>query len=911
MFKLTKKRFNISRDPYKGLYLQFNFKIIDDTLNRVRYEIYDENHNPIYISGTDYLSSPLEINNLEYLSLINFKEAEKTTIYINIFNEDGDSEVFEERVNINNFFLGDIETKITNNELYSYFKWEADSYSIQDLYGRIELLFEDNTTKESSYKKILKGTNQNKISVISIQSYIDSIKESNDPTLRNIKYRLNIVDSGMNHLFYVPETGYLTYFASYENERPNLRLDNIELKRVGNVFQLKTDLIFHDSNLDDVKYCVEDNQGNILFQEDYFSYTPRIQQMYYTYDIKYFNSLFLDLNSSVTDNLTFTETRKTSIPLFTVDNLRINRDRLYWDVTNFSNSILKTNVQILDINNVIVYEGDVQLNRIELSRATVTDDTPIKLLEESDVYKYYKFRIKIRCDEENFTDYVEFDTGTLVSTQHHLTPVIDIKYGELLRDLDNNKKIHLIFSVNGKNGDLFKYSIYDDSGNTLLNTKDYISIPQDIDIFLPYDFVNKLSTDITIDVATEYNKKGTASITLDSYYIRNLKLRDDPIILNHIFQFECDNYCIYDLLVTAEVYQFEYEERIDENNHKYLYFDDNLLLPENGLLYNEYEFNLTNTIDTILQQIRMVPKPPVKKVKSYDENGFEKDYIYFLYGIRLRVDCPDLNVTAHKYIYPNNSSILLKSIPKYNELPSIEINYVNKEFINNYSKMKVDINVTFSDGDFDRMMYSISDKYGDLLNSEGYVDYGLNNSINLNVSKTYDLLNIDTSFLQLYFKNVDEDGSRAEEFYKIPLHTVNNISYLNGEFVWNYRMYSKASINMVLEILDDKGYLYAVSKPIKCNYSNNLNTIRETIDLKNFEEGIYRYRVRTYSVNEAWNMYYPNMNGNYMELEQPTKLEININSAEIDTGKISINRSITSTTSDGRNITYIIYDDVD
>lgn len=205
----------------------------------------------------------------------------------------------------------------------------------------------------------------------------------------------------------------------------------------------------------------------------------------------------------------------------------------------------------------------------------------------------------------------------------------------------------------------------------------------------------------------------------------------------------------------------------------------------------------------------------------------------------------------------------------------------------------------------------ISDKYGDIYNSNGYVNYGLDNSVNINIDKIYDLDNIETSFIKLYFKNVDEDGSKVDEYYNIPLHSITNISYLNGEFNWCYRLYNKAPVNMVLEILDEQGYLYSVSKPIKCSFSNQLIPVKEYINLDNFDEGNYRYRIRTFSPTEAWNHYSPNLNGNYLDISEQIKLDISVDKASINNGKLIVKKTINTSSTDGRKFTYYIYDDIE
>ena len=116
---------------------------------------------------------------------------------------------------------------------------------------------------------------------------------------------------------------------------------------------------------------------------------------------------------------------------------------------------------------------------------------------------------------------------------------------------------------------------------------------------------------------------------------------------------------------------------------------------------------------------------------------------------------------------------------------------------------------------------------------------------------------------------------------------------------------------MILEILDEQGYLYSVSKPIKCSFSNQLIPVKEYINLDNFDEGTYRYRIRTFSPTEAWNYYSPNLNGNYLNVSEQIKLNINVDTASIDNGKLTIKKTINTSAVDGREFTYYIYDDIE
>lgn len=907
----------LDRDLTKGLYLDFKLTI-EASENDTKIDITDEDGNVIYktkdyVKTGDILYDSSSVNK-------NYFKSKETKFSIYKTNKSGSrSLVLTKTEPCYKIVMNGIETKPEFDEndnlilFKSYISWNYDNYCMKDIQTKFLFNAITDTDKDISYNDVNIPNTNNKLiesepviligKELSIQQVTIVNLDPNKIFTSSIDYNgskssillyrmeFSLYSTSDSNIRYFPEEGAFRYRLSNQNEAPVIKIDNIDVQPKGTSFQLKLDSLLRDSNLDDIKYVIYDNQGNTIFQQDYYNYTPRIDRITFNYDTFNFNSLFLNLNAEISDNLTYTSKRSFSYPLFSVTNLRIQRDRALWDIRNYSNNILKTNIEILNMKNEVVYSGDVIANRLEKEYITVTDDKVITLLQGKDAenfYKYYKFRVKIRCDGENYTGYVEFENGTLVSTQHHNAPKIKIwrnQYPDdyvieslagqpldhLTRDMENNKRIKLIFDLDVANGssigDYCQYTVSDDSGNIIYTSKDNVVLPQRVELYMPYDFTKRLYNTITVKAVNEYGNGSEASIELASYYIRNARIvgwtpkpgePDSPNSYKSYTQkieLICDNYYEGDIELIGEVHDLY--NAIDHSKPIWD-IDGTTIIPptkldvEKAPIIKEQSLIIPNTIETTTQYIRFVPKV------YYDNFGHPYKWDALKCRIRVEGKSPSDTIRYSQKYFPVDGYLP----PILNTNPSISINYTKNDIDPVTNIMTSVANVTFGDADGDWINYSVVDRYG-IIDEKDFFEVGLTNAYTTSFTKKYDLSQLNTSMIQWNISCFDEEGLYDNAVNKIPLHYLSNLLYDKKNNIVQYKtkLYTKKPIFAILEILDDEGYLYAKGREIEVNYYDDTKTIEEKIDIRKFVPGNYRYRIKVYSRNENWNLYYPNMSG--------------------------------------------------
>lgn len=909
----------LDRDPNRGLYLDFKLEL-EDSDNDKKISLLNEDGVLIY-EGTEYLSA----GDTVYESVLvnkDFFNDHTTSFTIRTTNKDNYDRDLSNKITVNTYKINidDVEVRpVRNNNgdivlFKTYVRWKYDNYSTKSMMARILFYPIKDNGKDVSYDVLPSDYNDNsyiKSADIKINDRVMSMNPvtcidmtpemlfSDTSALNStsiVLYRISLKDGKFNKFY--PEQGAFRYKASNVNEEPIIKLENIEVKPTDNTFQLTFDSLLRDSNLDDIRYVITDNHGNTVYQQDYYSYTPRIDKIKFNYDIYNFNSLFLDLNAKISDNLNFSYSKTFKYQLFDVKNLRIRRDRLVWDVRNYSNNILKTTVEILDMYNNIVYTGDTIATRLEKDYITVTDDKVIKLITEMDAdqfYRYYKFRIKVRCDDVNYTGYVEFENGTLVSTQHHNAPKItiydscypndyyDTKVAgkfmrHLERDDDNNKKLKIIFDLEPDDdsaiGDYCQYTVSDDSGNLIYMSKDKITLPQRIELYQDYDFTKRVYNKITISCTNEYNNKGESTIEIPSYYIV------DPKVIpgSQKISFKADNYYEGDINIICEIHDLYYDKDLysgmegmppkPKDGKKY---DFETEIGESPIVREE-PYKITVSEETTQHYIRLIPK------MYYDNYG----HVYKLDQLkpRFRVEASQtVQYENNDYSDDSSENKVITNVIKYedkyvpvtgfieprqNTAPSIMINYSVNE-IDADNIMTCAVNASIADGDGDRVTYSISDRYGTLESKELF-DIGEDNVYNTLVKKQYNLSELKTSMIQWNFLAFDEEGLSYNVVHKIPLHYVSSLIFVDTTLQYKVKLYTKKSITTLLEILDDEGYLYAQGKEVSVSYYEETKTISEAISIKKFKPGNYRYRIKVTSEGENWQLFYPNLNGEIINI---------------------------------------------
>ena len=968
---------SLDRDPKGDLYL--NFKLIlesgdfggvgNDTALRAIC-ILDESNNIIYTSPSE-LKIGDELYNSVLLNKMLFKKA-KTEFTVKYIDDYGNSYNLSKnpKLTVNTYKISidniDIKKEIVNGKecFRTYLFWKYDNYSIVDLkvkpylyYITHNALYNDDpkSTTSKLYEKINSSSTKKftsssvytckaKATSMSQMSYVEtdlaSINANKDQLINMVVlYRMAIITNedknDWSKAMYYPENKTIDgkanqptafrYKASSINSAPVIKLENIQVLEKGESFQLKLDSLLRDSELDDVRYVINDNQGNVIFQEDYYRFTPRIDSISFDYDVYAFNSLFLNLNAEISDNLAYSYKRSFKYPLFEVTNLRIRRDRLVWDVRNYSNSVLKTTVEILDMYNNVVYTGDTIATRLEKKAISVTDNRVLTLLQEvpeEEFYRYYKFRIRVRCDDEDYTDYVEFENGTLVSTQHHKPPTIVIyenkypedfydinrrgkNYDHLLRDLENNKRLHLVFELRPKEGsavgDYCKYIVSDDSGNTIYMSRDDITSPQLIDLNVNYDFTKRLYNTITIKAVTEYGQESTASIELASYYIRKAEVFTSNTVTelpdSQKIYLVADNYYEGDIKITAEIRDFskvnyfkrqilkQKDATLGTNLAKELdTFKDYLIDTDDEVfkiiseapIIQEQTIVLPNTIETIHHYIRVTPKI------YYNERGIPYNSIIeevrdefgeLIYGeagqIQYRtVENPlkcILRIEGKSYEdsirYDDKYKWVYRYLPPMlNTKPSIVVDSSSNKIDPVTNILTAKLNVTIGDNDGDWVNFSANDRYG-VIENRNFYDLGLDKVDNIILTKKYDLNKLDTSLIQWNLTCFDEEGLYDSTTHRIPLHYISNIIYDGDSLQYKCKLFTKKSIVTLLEILDDEGYMYARGKETSVAYDEGIKTVKESIDISKFDSGNYRYRIKVTSVGENWSIYYPSLSG--------------------------------------------------
>lgn len=879
----------LDRDLKRGLYLDFKL-LVEKSENDKIIEIFDEDGTKIY-STEGYMKTGDEIYDTAYIPKDFFKD--NTTQFI-LKATDSEGTTVElgpkiitktYKVNIDN-----IEVRPVRNDDYeilmykTYIRWNYDNFSIKDLIVRALLYPIKDEDKDISYDVLPNDyrdpsyirsedmvINARELSIQKVTCIDVSPNKLFSSSIGELKssvvlYRLAIRNSdGKNN--YYPEKGAFRYRASNQNEAPVIKLENIDVVKKGDSFQLSMDSLLRDSSLDDVRYTIHDNHGNVVFQHDYYSYTPRIDKIVFNYDSYNFNSLFLKLNAEISDNLNFSYKRSFTYALFEVNNIRIRRDRLLWDVRNYSNNMLKTNVEILNMKNEVVYSGDILATRLEKDPVTITDDKPIALLQELDeeeFYQYYKFRIKVRCDDENYTGYVEFKNGTLVSTQHHNAAEITIYHNQypddyhdetlkgksmrhLERDDDNNKKIKLIFDLDPHDGsaigDYCQYTVSDDSGNVIYQSKDTITLPQRVELYMPYDFTKKLYNTITVTCINEYGNVSNSSVEIPSYYIMDAEV----ITGTQKISFKADNYYDGDITVIAEVHDLYVDG-------KKLDFETQM---DDAPIIREQETIIGVSEKTTQHYIRLLPKI------YYDNYGVK--YKMDALKCRLRIEgkseedeirYEDRFVDVKRYLEP-----------RLNTKPSIMVNYSNNEIDPETNTLSALLNVSFADGDGDWINYEVSDRYGTIASRELF-DMGTDNVETVTLRKNYNLNELESSMIQWNLMCFDEEGLYEGFVHKIPLHYISNLIFENNTLQYKCKLFTNKPIYTLLEILDDEGYLYARGKEVAVNYLEDMKVVEETISIKKFKPGNYRYRIKVRSANENWQLFYPNLNGEVIHITQ-------------------------------------------
>ena len=879
----------LDRDLKRGLYLDFKL-LVENAENNKTIEIFDEDGTKIY-STNKLMKTGEEIYDTAFIPK-DFFINNTTTFTLKATNESGNTVELSSKIQVNTYKVNidNIEVRPVRNDDYqilnykTYIRWNYDNFSNRDLIVRALLYPIKDEDKDISYdvlpedyrdSKYIRSEdmilNARELSVqkVTVMDISPSKLFSNnigEVKTSIILYRLAIRNSdGVNNFY--PEKGAFRYKASSQNEAPVIKLENIEVVKNGDSFQLKMDSLLRDSNLDDVRYTIHDNHGNVVFQHDYYSYTPRIDKIVFKYDNYNFNSLFLKLNAEISDNLNFSYKRSFTHALFEVNNIRIRRDRLLWDVRNYSNNMLKTNVEILNMKNEVVYSGDVLATRLEKEPITITDDKPIKLLQELDedkFYQYYKFRIKVRCDDENYTGYVEFKNGTLVSTQHHNPAEITIfhnKYPDdyhdealqgkfmrhLERDSDNNKKIKLIFDLEPHDGsaigDYCQYTVSDDSGTVIYQSKDTVTLPQRVELYMPYDFTKKLYNNITVSCINEYGNKSDSTVEIPSYYIMDAEVLPGTQKIS----FKADNYFNGDIKIIAEVHD--------------LYLDGKKLDFETEMnkapIIKQQEITIGVSEVTTQHYIRILPKI------YYDNYGVK--YKMDALKCRLRIE----GKSSEDSIRYEDRYVDVKRYlePRLNSKPSIMVNYSNNEIDPETNILKSLLNVSFADGDGDWISYSVSDRYGDISKKELF-DMGTDNIETVTLVKEYNLNELESSMIQWNLMCFDEEGLYEGFVHKIPLHYISNLIFENNTLQYKCKLFTNKPIYTLLEILDDEGYLYARGKEVAVNYLEDIKVVEESISIKKFKPGNYRYRIKVRSANENWQLFYPNLNGEVIYISQ-------------------------------------------
>lgn len=834
------KLINVDRDSAKGLYLHLYFDIIESNGSKIKTTIYLDNEE-IY-KDNSFHETPYNDCNIIYL---NKNSLPKTTseVKISMENEDGIKTV--ETYTVNNFNVNFVKRE--NSET---FIWQLDNFSDMILRSNIEIY--DNTgnlvittpLKDNYQSSIL----QNKKEYINLSSLNEGI----------YSFFIIINAEGKRILFPNEDYGYRMNLKT--SRIPKSIIQSAVISKNGDNFDLYMKAIFRDEDMDKIRYSISDSNNILIYERGSYKFSPSMENIIYSYSNRLFNRLIMKYTTTVSDIYTMYSESTYEIKLFGISNLRRERKRLYWEYYNYSNVRINMQVEVLDFKENIIYQGDIITKLDQKDKITITDDKIVNYFINNDNFEYYKFRLKVWSEAENYLDYYQFKNGTTFVPLENNPPEVKIIEGSLGRNKNGEKVLNLKVFIDDKDNDKLEYTIYDDEMTPIHKSNNKIQSGQTIDISFKYDYFNRLRSNITLTVYDEFEGITSDSITVKTYNIKNLNVKD-----GYLFSFDADNLSEKSLMTKIEV----------------------LDLSGNQIAISEPQ-EVGNTIDYKNFKFRWLPK---------------KEGLFKYRLIAYEID--ELGNEIWKEYYPNEEGQEFNGA--LNLPPSIAVNSCSYSEIDLYN-MQLNIVSELSDPNLDRITYLIKLQINE--QSERIIKEQKElkeTPISDNTIVSYNKLDITRLRLPYSIEAIDEEGLKSIYSNYINLYNVSHIFNTGNKFHFAYRIFINKNLKGRIEILDENGVLYG------CGETKSLiggleiyNHDITKLDLNNYEEGSYYYRVKIWSEDEKWNEYYPNQEGIFFNIKRDNPPIVTNYSVSKDNTNIIVECHV----QDEGTVTYIIEDDI-
>jgi hypothetical protein len=810
MIFATIKSIVLDKNSTNNLSLQVLADIYNDTGRPVKFKLTDENGSILESSST-YVATPIQISKFFFLSRDHF-DTTSTNISLYVEDETGAKQTVTKAVDT--FQLNNVErTKVEE------FQWSIRNFSTVPIFSRMEVVNE-------SGKVLFSSNEYAKLYGVGYTQY------------RYLCNNLDTLPDGYYYyrVKYYTKNGWTKYYPDSSgikmqvrnNTNPKLKIKDTKVRKETDHFSLSSRIIFSDNEEDDITYSITDNLGNLLLQMTNYTYSPQLEHLRYEYPLVHFNQSYLTVKVEVTDKLFGQSTVEETIKLWNIYDFYRERKRFKWKFRNYSNKSISMQVHVTDFDGNIIKTGTVMRMRDSFEYVDIEDPQQIEVDRD-----YYKYRIKVWCEEEGWVEYYDsyYESGVQFTERPHKPPVVDITEALIYRDLDDKRYLILKADITDAEQDQFLFTVTDDSGHVIRRARDFMDTPGKLDFKTPYDLIDRTHVNITVTAEDDNSGIGSDTVLAPAFKITGLSQEK-----GHIFRWYLDNYSRQVLKMQIEIL------KENEDGKKEVIRQGNIM-------------ESSGTIRPKLFTERLYPKLP------------EGDYYY-----RLKVISDYEEWSTY---YPDEEGY--KFHAGINHPPIIELNSIELTG-DGETKFNVFINGTIRDEDADLVKYTIRDHLGKTLyDSKVFVE----TPATIEVNKSYDITKMSTARLVVYIDALDEGDAMNTVTEILNLFEIQNLYRDYDKFYWLFKNYSNLPVTMKVEILDHEGYLAGAGSEHEVATQLQYRQFREIINFKDYDEGHYFFRIRVFSKNESWSFYYPNKNGLPFEIKYNDAPEINITGTNV------------------------------
>ncbi|ALN97706.1 hypothetical protein Bp8pS_027 [Bacillus phage vB_BpuM-BpSp] len=841
----------VDSDSKNRLQLRVIAIIEDDNGNNIKYKIKNED-GKIIDQIEEYKLSPIKISKVIFLEDVKFKNSNS---YITIEAENDLGSINTIRKDFNLYDIYNLErTKLDE------FSWKVKNFSPYSIYTMVEIV---NKEKELMTNSLEYRMDSNKKGTSNYRSSIN-LKDLEEG---EYYYRIRYYSKDENWNRYYPDDSGIKFIVR-NNENPRVRLKDIVLLEEKSTFKLTGKVIISDEEEDRVKYNIKDNLGNTLKEMINFDYTPRIDFFEYEYPKTFFNTSKLIITVNVFDEIYGNNSHSYQVDLFSIDNLRRVRDHFVWKFKNRSNRNISMQPEVLDFYNQIVKVGEVNQYRGSYNFINIED------AEEFAIQKnYYKFRLKVWSEEDNWSTYYPNEEGIQFTRYPHLNPIITLNEAYLMRDLDDTRFLILNADITDPENDHILFTVLDEEGTIIREARDYIETPYNLNLKEEYT-VDASGSNIVIYVIDDKGGEATLAVRANSFIISSLRER-----LGHIFSWKLDNFSRFELITQLEILEHNLVSVTDEEGNTEEEIEINTVY-----LGNENRTGETLRPVEIKDRIR----PKLKQGEYY-------------YRIRIISEEEDLI-----QYYPNEEGIKFTTIE--NTKPIITTNSIGIE-TNEDDETVINYNGIIEDNEDDMVTYSVTDSKGNIIEeSKEYVETPLK----LETYQKYPKDDIRKAYIDLFIECIDEGNEINSIIERVYMFDIQNLYRDYNEFYWLIRNLSSSPINIQAEILNNSGDLDGLGKVFTISNQTEYKELMEEIDFNDYDNGDYFFRLRVFTEEEQLVSYYPSINGIPFKLENNHKPDITNFKVEIDSTeneseyKLDVSASVSD--KDYEKVYYIIKD---